>query len=779
MLQPVALTVALLSTAAGLLIFIRGLTRIISTIRLGGPTDSTRARPIGRRLWLTLTSILSHERFKKMPLVRVAHWLVMVSFPLLVATLLAGYGQLMDPGYALPLIGHWVLYEWLIETIAWLSLAGICALIVIRLRRRPTDEAPVTAAADVDDPVRHRSSRFFGSVQWQAFFVEAIIVGVTTCVIALRSLEYAWGSAAGASWASAWHFPLTAWLGELLTGASPAGLASAITLVALAKILISNAWFVVVGLQPTMGVAWHRFLALANVYARRRLDGSSALGPLHPLIVDGTAFTPESIEEMDEDATLGVGTIADFSWKALLDFSTCTECGRCQDVCPAWNTGKPLTPKGFITTLRDEAAATLPLLRAAQAKAASAPGHGEGADPHADTDVFEAAALIGDVVDPEILWSCTTCGACVDQCPVDIEHIDHVIDLRRNQVMMESAFPNEFGKVFRSMETRGNPWGRPARARMDWAKNLPFEVPQAGVDVESLAEVDYLLWVGCAGAFESRAQQTTRALAELLHTAGVRFAVLGDGESCTGDPARRAGNELLFQMLAAQNIEVLNELEATKIVVSCAHCFNTIGREYPDLGGSYEVVHHTQLLNRLVREGRLRLAPPKDGTITYHDPCYLGRHNRIYSPPRELVAQLGAHLVEMPRHGEMAMCCGAGGARVWTEEKTGSRINRVRAQEAADTGADVVATACPFCTQMLGDGSASNGTNLQVRDVATLMLESVQRAAELDAHPDPRAPLDPEAVTDPGPAPGAGTPPTPEPGTSPESPDDEASSPAP
>lgn len=712
-----ALVIAVISTIIGIAVFTRGAWRIAATVRAGAPSAENRTRPGGKRTWLTIKSMLGHGRFQHRPLVRVAHWLVMVSFPILFFTLVAGYGQLLNPAFALPLIGHFLPYEWAVELIAWACLLAIIALIAVRIKNRPTP--PDQVGASPERPEAKRSSRFYASNQWQAFFVEAIVLIVAACVIALRALEYAWGVSADASWATALHFPLTAGLGSLLASVSPDQLGGAITATALVKIVTSNAWFVVVGLQPTMGVAWHRFLAIINVYTRQNIDGSAALGPLPPMLADGKPFTLEAMDDLDEDTTLGVGSAADFTWKALLDFATCTECGRCQDLCPAWNTGKPLSPKTLITTLRDHTASVLPATEE----------DGGSTEP----DVFTAASLLmPDVVSEDVLWSCTTCGACVDQCPVDIEHLDHVIGLRRYQVLMESAFPREFAGMFRSLESKGNPWGQAPRKRMEWAKDLPFEVPQAGIDIESLGEVEYLLWVGCAGSFDNRAKKTTQALAELLHTAGVSFAVLGEGESCTGDPARRAGNEVLFQMLAAQNIEILNELEATKIVVSCAHCFNAIGREYPEFGGHYEVVHHTQLLNRLVREGKLRLAPPPAGTVTYHDPCYLGRHNQIYAPPRELLDAMGLDVKEMPRNRAQAMCCGAGGAHAWMEEKIGSRISEVRAGEAAATGAETVATACPFCTQMLADGSAANQDDLQVRDVATLMLDAVHRAQDQD-----------------------------------------------
>jgi Fe-S oxidoreductase len=372
---------------------------------------------------------------------------------------------------------------------------------------------------------------------------------------------------------------------------------------------------------------------------------------------------------------------------------------------------------------------------------------------------------VAGVIDPDVLWSCTTCGACVQQCPVDIEHVDHILDLRRFEVMMESEFPSELNGLFKGLENKGNPWSMSPRGRMDWAKDLPFDVPVVGEDVEDLTGVEYLFWVGCAGAYEDRAKQTTRAVAELLHTAGVDFAVLGNGETCTGDPARRAGNEFVFQQLALENAEALREAKATKIVTACAHCLNTLRNEYPQLGVELEVVHHTQLLNRLVRDGKLTPLPPPDGasggrTITFHDPCYLGRHNEIYEPPRDLLGALpDTTVVEMDRNRERSFCCGAGGARMWMEEKIGTRINANRTQEALNTLAsislpltgsglsrprpgdgqrDAIATGCPFCRVMLTDGLTSEQAKgaapetTEVLDVSMLLLEAVRRGSADD-----------------------------------------------
>ena len=444
---------------------------------------------------------------------------------------------------------------------------------------------------------------------------------------------------------------------------------------------------------------------------------------------------------------MGVGKVEDFTWKGLLDFATCTECGRCQSQCPAWNTDKPLSPKVLMMTLRDHALAKAPYLLATK----EAP---DGTEP---TGIPEAAAteaekpLVGPMGDEsarvdehgvsgegvvpfDMLWSCTTCGACVEQCPVDIEHVDHIVDMRRYQVLMESAFPEEAGIMLRNLEHAGDPWGLGASMRLEWAEPLDFEVRVFGAAGEDQIpdDVDYLYWVGCAGALDDTAKRTARAVATLLHEAGVEFMVLGEGETCTGHPARRMGHEFLFQMLAMQNVETLNEVGAKRIVVTCAHCYNTLANEYPQVGGHYEVVHHTTLLARLVAEKRLTPVARVDASVTYHDPCYLGRHNRIFAAPREVLGAVpGATLTEMPRTRERSFCCGAGGARMWMDETLGTRINQNRADEAIETSASLVPAACPFCITMLSDGVAQRqqegrAVGVEVTDVAEVLLRSIR-----------------------------------------------------
>ena len=440
-----------------------------------------------------------------------------------------------------------------------------------------------------------------------------------------------------------------------------------------------------------------------------------------------------------------------------LDFATCTECGRCQSQCPAWNTGKPLSPKLVIMDLRDHWMAKAPYilgekkaeplegldLETAHEEGHHVPESGFGRVPgHGPEQVARplvGTAEQGGVIDPDVLWSCVNCGACVEQCPVDIEHIDHIIDMRRYQVMMESEFPSELSVLFKNLETKANPWGQNASDRTNWISEVDFDVPVYGEDVDSFDGYEYLFWVGCAGAYDDKAKKTTKAVAELLAIAGVKYLVLGTGETCNGDSARRSGNEFLFQQLAQQAVGTLDglfegvETVDRKIVVTCPHCFNTLGREYRQLGANYSVLHHTQLLNRLVRDKKLVPVSPVGEDITYHDPCFLGRHNKVYEAPRELIGAAGAKLTEMPRHADRSFCCGAGGARMWMEEHIGKRINHERVDEALATGATTVATACPFCRVMITDGvndrqEAAGREGVDVRDVAQLLLESLDRS---------------------------------------------------
>jgi Fe-S oxidoreductase len=713
--------ICLLLTVVAVVMTTRTVRQMIRTIRLGQP-DSTRNGPFGRRFATMLKEVLGHTRMLKWSHVGIAHWFVMAGFGGLILSVVAAYFEVFDPTFELPLIDHWPVYNLFVELLGVTTILGILVLIVIRQRNHPRRP--------------DRQSRFAGSNFWQAYFVEAVVLIEGLGVMGIRSAKYA----AGYFDQPIWIAPATRGIGSLLP-ASP----TLISVFATVKIFSAMIWLIVISRNVTMGVAWHRFTAFFNIYFKRETSGRTALGAVKPMMSGGK---PLDFEEADpEKDVFGAGKVEDFAWKGWLDFTTCTECGRCQSQCPAWNTGKPLSPKLVITQLRDHAYAKAPYLLAGGKKDMTGEEIGlTGDNSHAGIDVLALAEaerpLIGGidelgVIDPEVLWSCTTCGACVEQCPVDIEHVDHIVDMRRYQVLIESNFPSELNGMFKNLENKGNPWGQNNKDRLAWTEALDFEVPV--FDGELADDVEYVFWVGCAGAFEDRAKKTTRAVAELLHIAGVKYTVLGTEEACTGDPARRAGNEFLFQMLAQQNVEVLNTVfegrafNKRKIVATCAHCFNTLGNEYPELGGKFEVVHHTQLLNRLVRERRLVPVAPVAEDVTYHDPCYLGRHNKVYEAPRELIESSGVSMREMPRHADRSMCCGAGGARMWMEERIGKRINVERVDEALGTAPTKIATGCPFCRVMLNDGLTARkseglaGEHVEVVDVAQLLLNSVKR----------------------------------------------------
>jgi Fe-S oxidoreductase len=696
-------------------------------VRSGQP-DHGRAADLGARLRTQLTEVFGQRRLLKWTIPGLAHFFTFWGFVILLTVYIEAYGSLFTPHFAIPLIGHSPVLGFLQDFIALAVLASIIVFAIIRVRQDPER--------------RQRSSRFYGSHTGGAWLILFMIFNVIWTMFLFRGSEVNTGSfpyrsgAFASESAGALFAPLGTGTNQVLE-----------TVGLLLHIGVMLAFLLIVLHSKHL----HIFIAPINVAAKRM---PKALGPLLPMESRGK---PIDFEDPDEDDIFGRGKIEDFTWKGMLDFATCTECGRCQSQCPAWNTGKPLSPKLVIMDLRDHLFVKAPYLIGGQqvpedvdvlALAASnghhvpESGFGRvpGSGPEQATRPLVGPAETGGVIDPDVLWSCTTCGACVEQCPVDIEHVDHIVDMRRYQVMIESEFPTELGTLFRNLEHKGNPWGQNQSARMDWAKGLDFEVPQL-VEETLPEDVEYLFWIGCAGAYDDNARRTVRATAELLHRAGVNYVVLGDGETCTGDPARRSGNEFLFQMLAAQNVEVLNtvmegrEPGHRKIVTTCPHCFNTLGREYPQLNGHYEVVHHTQLLNQLVREGKLTPVAPASGpTVTYHDPCYLGRHNEVYSPPRELVGASGAQLTEMPRHAERSMCCGAGGARMWMEERIGKRINLDRVDEAIATGTSAIATGCPFCRVMLTDGLTTResegtaGQTTEVLDVAQLLLTSVKRA---------------------------------------------------
>jgi Fe-S oxidoreductase len=663
---------------------------------------SVRAHP-GRDVGTEATEVVGQRKLLQWTVPGVAHALTFWGFTVLLLTILETYGDLFSRSFAIPWIGHSPVLGFIEDLFAVGVLVGIITFAVIRLRNNPKREG--------------RASRFSGSHTSTAWFVLLGIFLVIATLLLARGAQintgrfpYAHGAFASQIVAN-WLAPLGAGVNSVLE-----------TVFVLAQLAVVLAFLVFV----TYSKHLHIFLAPVNVLFSRRPDGLRALQPMRS---GGKVL---DFEEADPDADIfGRGKIEDFTWKGFLDMGTCTECGRCQSQCPAWVTGKPLSPKMVMLDLRDHALAKAPyLLASTDEEKDSLPDH---VKQEAERPLVGDAAANG-VIDPDVIWSCTNCGACVHECPVDIEHIDHIDDMRRHQVLIESAFPIEAAGMLKNLESKGDPWGMGAQRRAEWMSELDFEVTVA--DGKIPGDVEYLFWVGCAGALEDRARKTTKAIATLLHTAGVSFAVLGPAETCTGDPARRIGNEFVFSMLAQQNVELLNEAAPRTIVASCPHCFNTLANEYPQLGGNYQVIHHTQLLARLVAEGKLTPVTPIDEKITYHDPCFLGRHNKVFSPPREIMEQVpGVQAQEMHRCRERGFCCGAGGARMWMEERIGKRINIERIDEALGTSPDTISTACPYCLVMLGDAisakksSGEASESLEIVDVATLLARSVTPAA--------------------------------------------------
>ena len=676
-----------------------------------------------------VVEVFGQKKLLKWSLPGAAHFFVFWAFLILGTVYIEAYGALFDEDFAIPVIGHWPVLGFLQDFIALMALAGIITFAIIRLRNSPERLG--------------RQSRFKGSHLTGAWVVLFMIFNVIWSLFLFRGAASALGNLPYESGAF-----VSIGIGNLLDGLSHETLEVLEGIGLLLHIGVMLVFLVIVVHSKHL----HIFVAPLNVMFGRQ---PMALGAAVPMMSAGKPVTMEDLEELDEDAKLGVGAVEDFTWKGLLDFATCTECGRCQSQCPAWNTEKPLSPKMLILDLRDHAFAKAPYILADES---ARDGLSDEVKKEAARPLIADEASYG-VIDPDVLWSCTNCGACVNQCPVDIEHVDHIIDMRRYQVLVENNFPAELSQLFRGLEGKGNPWNMSPTMRMDWAKGLEFDVPVVGEDLESLESVDWLFWVGCAGAYEDRAKKTTRAVAELLNMAGISFGVLGNGETCTGDAARRAGNEFVYQGLAQQNVATLTEAKVKQVVTTCAHCFNTLKNEYRDFGLELEVVHHTQLLNRLVRDGKL--TPVADGagaakrSITYHDPCFLGRHNQVYSPPRELLQVLpGAEYVEMERSAERSFCCGAGGARMWMEERIGERINENRTREAVATGADQIAVGCPFCRVMLDDGLTSAqskgeaGEAVEVLDVAQMLLASVKGVSATRT----RAGVGAGAGTAPGPA---------------------------
>src|SRR4051794_872369 len=636
---------------------------LVRIMRLGRPAE--RFDDLPQRVRQEAVVAIGQKKILQRLGPGVMHALIFWGFIVLFPTIVMAMIGAVDKGATLPWLGHQGWFALLVDVFAVLVLASVCAAFYIRKVVRP--------------------ARFEGSHLGEADVILLWIAGIVTTLLLWHATQIALGLN---EWPASWS-PFANALSNLFGTGQPTETLERIFVWAHVLLILSFLAYL------PYSKHLHIITAVINVFFGR----TTPRGRLEPLVFDDPDVPEEEIR-------MGAGTLTDMTWKQMMDTVTCTECGRCQEVCPAWNTGKALSPKLLIMGLRDHMLEQGPKLLSGD----------EGED---------AVPLVPNAVTDEVVWDCVTCGACVRECPVSIEHVDHIVDLRRHLVMAEARFPAEADPMMRDIERSSNPWGKAQQDRAEWADGLGVRVLEPG---EAPPEVLY--WVGCAASFDERARQTAVSTAKLLQAAGVDFAILGPRESCTGDPARRMGNEYVFQAFAAENVETLNDAGVTKIVASCPHCFNTLANEYPDFGGRYEVMHHTELLSDLVREGRLATNAGTE-EITYHDSCYLARHNDVIEDPRTLVEAVGTP-VEMKNHGKRTFCCGAGGAHMWMEER-GTAINEERVRQAAETGAETLAVACPFCTVMLDDGMRTSGSDLRVADVATLLMESIADDPKSDA----------------------------------------------
>jgi Fe-S oxidoreductase len=659
-----ALALAAVLLVSGVL-FGRRAVLLYRLIRMGQPV--ARFDDVPGRVRAEAVVVVGQSKLLQVLVPGLMHAAIFWGFMVLLPTILIAMIGAVDPHATLPWLGLQGWYALMVDVFGVIVLAGVVTAFVIRKWQKP--------------------GRFSGSHLGEADLILALIAAIIFSLLLWHASQIALGlNDYPASWAP---------VSGLLAGALHQSWTPVLERLSVwAHVLIILAFLVYLPYSKHL----HIFLAAVNVFFGR----TRARGRLEPIQFEKAGMA-------EEDVRFGTATVKDMTWKQVVDTMSCTECGRCQDVCPAYATGKALSPKLLIMALRDQALAEGPKILAARDKG----------------ETYNPPPLVPNAVTDDVVWDCVTCGACQRECPVGIEHIDHIVDLRRNLVMVESRFPPEAAPMLRDIDRSSNPWGKPQADRTHWAEGLGIHVLQPGEEPP-----DILFWVGCAPAYDERARQGAISTAKLMKAAGVDFAILGPRESCTGDPARRMGDEYTFQRLAKENVGTLNSARVKRIVTTCPHCFNTLSNEYPDFGGSYEVVHHTVFLAELMREGKIKPLAG-DRSITYHDSCYLARHNDVMAEPRELVAAAGRP-VEMAPNRKRTLFCGAGGARMWMEESRGSPINQERVREAVATGAQTLAVACPFCTVMLDDGVRETGAKLQVIDLATLLSEAVDRRKAWD-----------------------------------------------
>lgn len=614
-------------------------------------------QPIGRRIRHLLVEVIGHTKVFRRFSSGLLHLCIFWGFLVLLSTIIQVFGEAFVPGWTLPVIGEEPWFVLLQDVFIVLVLIGIAMALYLRLVVRPW--------------------RLVTQDQFGAYLVLGFITGIMTSLLLSRATGIALGHAE--------------WAGGAVVSRAVAG------------------WFEGASTPVIRGVfevAWWMHLGIVLYFLTWIPEGKHLhLITLGPNVYFQKARPRGALAalEIETAERLGSSRAEHFTWKDNLDVFACMECGRCTEVCPANITGKELDPRRLHVDLRKQlTAAGTQLLAGVPAEKITRP------------------ALVGEVFSEAFLWQCLSCGACVEECPADNDHIDKIVGMRRHLVMEEARLPENMEQALRSMEARGHPFRGAGVTRTAWT---------AGVQVKRLDQggtAEWLLWVGCAAALNERNHQSLRALVSLLQTAGIDFGILGDAEICTGDPARRIGNEYLFQTMAKQNIATLGRFGVRRIVTVCPHCYNTFKNEYPQFGGQYEVWHHTQLLARLLEEGRLRPNGSLRTAVTFHDPCYLGRHNGEYDAPRRVLGAIpGISTVEMAQCRERAFCCGAGGGLYWFEDRTGERVSHARTRHVAATGAQIVATACPFCTLMLEDAATATNAAARPVDVAELLARSM------------------------------------------------------
>ena len=657
---------------AAIVFFAYTASRRVQLLLIGNGARDDRFDHVGRRLWHVVEFGLLQRKMFRDPYAGLYHILIFSGFVVLSVRTVALVFEGLFPGAAMPFLpgGFWEGYLILKDVVLVTTLVGV----LLALGRRHV----------------FRKERLDPSFDADLILGLIAFLMVTDLGAGAARFLLSPSSAPGFE-------PVTKSLAILLSGAGPDALTA----------IYHGCWWAhliaifVFGNYLPFAKHFHVITALPNLFFAK-LGGHGKMATV-------------DIEKAAEAGTFGVSRIEDFSWKQKLDIYTCTECGRCREVCPTHLTGKPLTPKGFTVDLRHALYADAPALLD------SANGFGDGS---AAARLESRKPLIGGWVSEETIWACTTCRYCENACPVGITYVDKITDLRRHLVLERSEFPKEAQTAFNGMERQGNPWNLAAADRGAWAKELPF--PVLTMAEAAASDVDVLFWVGCAGSYEDRGKKVSKALATLLHEAGVKFAILGSAETCTGDAARRLGNEYLFQTLAQQNVEVLNGYGVKKIVTNCPHCFNTLANEYPDFGGRYEVVHGTELVAKLVEEGKLDLSRKVEKSISFHDPCYLGRHNGVYDAPRAVLSAIpGLRLTELPRSRENGLCCGAGGGRMWLDETLGTRINQARFKEIEAAGTEAVGVSCPFCMVMVGNAKTELAGKTEPFDVLELAASAL------------------------------------------------------